>query len=175
MSSKRVIDYKALMNKPAVAVAFLSCVVSVLVGCGGGGSGTSGASSAAASATPAASVKPGTSGAATASAAPSAAPSAAAAGAYKGLKDGHTAIAFIKDPKDEGQCGVLSATAAEKAKLNDEKIKDIAKLLKGEVTSTCPTQNIVGACSAFGVVVQYYGPKYTKETAKKDCKGGWTE
>ncbi len=48
-------------------------------------------------------------------------------------------------------------------------------MVKGEITTTCPTANIVGACRAFGIVEQYYGPKYTADSAKKECKGTWAD
>ena len=63
----------------------------------------------------------------------------------------------------------------EKATLTGDKLKELATMLKGEVATSCPTDSIVGACSAMGIAEQYYSPKYTRETGKKACKGVWKE
>lgn len=139
-----------------------------LAGCGGEGSG----SAPAASGTGAATQKPADTAAAAASA--TAAAAAPAAASYKGILEGRKVIAFVKDPKDEAQCGVVTAKPEEKELTQDE-LKKVAEMIKGEIASTCPTENIVGACRAFGIAVQYYGPKYTADSAKKDCKGTWAD
>lgn len=139
------------------------------------GCGNEAPSGTAATSTAAATQKPAATAAATATAAaPATAAAAPAAGAYRGLKEGHVVVGYIKDPNDAAQCGVLGASPTDK-KLTDDELKKVADMLKGEVASTCPTENIVGACRAMGVSVQYYGPKYTKDTAQKECKGVWVD
>lgn len=155
------------MKKCLLIVGFVA-----LAGCGGEGSG----SAPAAGASGAASQKPATTAAATAAATATATAAAApAAGAYKGLKEGNAVVGYVKDPSDEAQCGVITVKPEEKDKVTQDELKKIATMIKGELTSTCPTDNIVGGCRAFGISIQYYGPKYTKDTAKKDCKGTWAD
>lgn len=108
---------------------------------------------------------------------PAEAPKPAAA-AQKGLEDGRVIVGYLKDPKDENQCAALAAKKDEAATMTPEKVAEVAKALKLEVAPSCPTEGIVGTCSAMGMLVNYTGPKYTKESAKADCDkshGKWFE
>lgn len=102
----------------------------------------------------------------------------AAAGEFKGL-DGKPVVGYLKDPKDEGVCVILTAKdKAEADSMTKDKVAEVAKMMKAEVTDTCKTDGIVGACFAMGMLQNYYGPKYTKETGKAACDkdhGKWTE
>jgi hypothetical protein len=53
----------------------------------------------------------------------------------------------------------------------------LAAMFKGKVAPSCPTDRVVGTCDAHsGVLLNYYGPKWTADTAKPDCakqKGTW--
>jgi hypothetical protein len=102
----------------------------------------------------------------------------AAAGEFKGL-DGKPVVGYLKDPKDEGVCVILTAKdKAEADSMTKDKVAEVAKMMKAEVTDTCKTDGIVGACFAMGMLQNYYGPKYTKESAKAACdkdRGKWSE
>jgi hypothetical protein len=105
-------------------------------------------------------------------------PEAKPAAAQKGLEAGQVVVGYLKDPKDEGQCAALAAPEAEKAKYDAAKLGEVAKMLKSEVVASCPTDGVVGVCSAMGMLVNYTGPKYTKESAQADCTkthGKWIE
>jgi len=154
---------------------FWLCTVLALVGCGSEGASGSAAASTSGAATqkPAATATAATTAAAvTATATAAAAPTA---GAYRGLKDGNVIAGYISDPKDPDVCAVVGATEAEKATLDEAKLKQLATMIKGEVAKSCPTANIVGGCRELGIATQFYGPKYTKDTAKKACKGTWAD
>lgn len=100
---------------------------------------------------------------------PAEAPKADGAGAQKGL-EGREVVGYLKDPKDDGVCVVLTAKSKEEAaSMTKEKVAEVAKFMKGEVTDTCKTDGVVAACFAMGMVQNYYGPKYTKDTAKAAC------
>ncbi|MDI1449636.1 hypothetical protein [Polyangium sp. 6x1] len=155
------------MKKLVFAFAALA-----LFGCGKEEAAPSpaGGSSAKAAAAPAGSTKP-----ATAEAKPEAKPEAkeeAKPAAQKGLASGEVIIGYLRDPKDEGQCAALVAPEAEKAKFDDAKIADLAKTLKLDVAKSCPSEGVVGVCNAMGMLVNYTGPKYTKESAQADCTKG---
>ncbi len=110
----------------------------------------------------------------TAAAAATTAAAAANTAAYHGLKPDHTIAGYLRDPKDSGSCAVLMAKPGDKPMTPDD-LKKVAEMMKGEVVASCPTDNIVGACSGMGMAEQYYGPKYTKESAKLACKGVWKD
>lgn len=101
-----------------------------------------------------------------------------AGGGFKGL-DGKEVVGYLKDPKDEGLCVVLTAKdKAEAATMTKDKVAEVAKMMNAEVTDSCKTDGIVGACFAMGMLQNYYGPKYTKDTAKAGCekdRGKWYE
>ena len=100
---------------------------------------------------------------------PEAKPEAKPAAAQKGLEAGQIIVGYLKDPKDEGQCAALIAPEAEKAKFDAAKVGEVAKMLKLDVAPTCSTEGVVGVCNVMGMLVNYTGPKYTKETAQADC------
>jgi len=108
---------------------------------------------------------------------PAEAPKTDGASAQKGL-EGKEIVGYLKDPKDDGVCVALTAKKEEVATMTKEKIAEVAKFMKGEVTDKCSADGIVGTCSALGMLQNYYGPKYTKDTAKAACdkdRGKWFE
>ena len=103
-----------------------------------------------------------------ATAAPAPAP-AKPAFVQKGVAPGKVIVGYIQDSADPNQCAAVTDAPAKK----DEFTKDgdkLAQMVKGKVVPSCPTDNVVGTCNAgFGMLVNYSGPKWTAETAKKDC------
>jgi hypothetical protein len=98
--------------------------------------------------------------------------------AQKGLEAGQVIAGYLKDQKDEAQCAALPVPEAEKAKYDAAKIGEVAKMMKADVVASCPSDNVVGTCKMMGMLVNYSGPKYTKETAQKHCgenRGKWIE
>ena len=97
------------------------------------------------------------------------APKTATAFVQKGIPAGKVIVGYIQDSTDPSQCAAVADAPAKK----DEFVKDAAKfaeMVKGKVVTSCPTDNVVGTCNAgFGMLVNYSGPKWTKETAQKDC------
>src|SRR5258706_11914296 len=127
------------------------------------------------SATAAASSKPASTASAVASAAPSAAPSASGAvteepDEQEGLEKGEVIVGYLQDSRDEGKCAVLPAPAADKAKYDEKKLGEVATTMKSKVVPKCPTEGVVGTCKMMGMLVNYTGPKYSVDTAEKDCK-----
>lgn len=132
------------------------------------------AGSAAAPATPAASA-----------AAPTTPPAESAApteekpkAAQKGLEAGQVIVGYLQDTRDEGQCAALPAPEAEKAKWDEKKLGEVAKMMKSKLVPACPSDNVVGTCKMMGMLVNYSGPKYAEESAKKHCsenRGKWIE
>jgi len=103
---------------------------------------------------------------------------AAAAPAPKGLQAGEVIVAYLQDLKDEGQCAALPIKESEKAKYDEKKIAELAKMMKAKVVDKCPSENVQGTCKMMGMLVSYTGPKYTPESAKKHCsenRGKWLE
>jgi len=97
------------------------------------------------------------------------APAAKAAFVQKGIAPGKVAVGYMELLSDPAQCAVVTDTAANKAKFEKDADK-LAKMMKGKIVASCPTENVVGTCNAgFGMLGNYYGPKWTAETAKKDC------
>jgi len=103
---------------------------------------------------------------------------ASAASQQKGVKAGDVVVGYVTDPKDSGTCTALTAPAAEKATWDAAKIASLAKTLDVTVVPSCPMGNVVGTCSAMGMLTNYSSPKYDKDSAKKDCatnRGAWIE
>lgn len=111
------------------------------------------------------------------SAAPPAA-SAAPAFVQKGIAPGKVIVGYLEDGKDPSQCAAVTDAPAKKDEFTKH-AEEFAKMTKGKVVTSCPTDAVVGTCSAgFGMLVNYSGPKWTGESAKKDClahKGKWVE
>lgn len=141
-----------------------------------------------AASTAAATPKPSAAAAATsAAAAPSAAPSAAPAPSaekaeaeeeyeQEGLGEGEVIVGYLQDEKDPGQCAALPAKEAEKAKYDEKKLEEVAKMMKAKVVKKCPTEGVQGTCKMMGMLVNYKGPEYTPDTAQAHCKknrGKW--
>ena len=156
---------------------FLLLVLGLMGGCDKSKPSSGSAPSATAPATPASTA------AAVASAAPSAAPSASAASDdddavddQEGLEKGEVVVGYIQDLKDEGQCAALPAPSAEKSKYDSKKLEEMATAMHSKVVKSCPDENVVGTCRMMGMLVNYTGPKYTADSAKKHCKtnkGKW--
>jgi hypothetical protein len=151
-------------------------VLMVLVGCDKKDTAPAATTSTAAAARPAltqsaAPAKPAESAAA--------APSASAGGEeqaeaeekeeQEGLEKGEVVVGYLQDLKDEGQCAALPAKEAEKAKWDEKKIEEVAKTMKAKVVKSCPSENVQGTCRTMGMLINYIGPKYTPESAKKHC------
>jgi hypothetical protein len=102
-------------------------------------------------------------------AAPAATTAPAGAFAQKGIKPGNVIVGYIQDPADPSGCVVVTDAPAKK----DQFAKDgdkIAGMMKGKVVPACPTDSVVGTCNqGFGMLMNYFGPKWTADTAKKDC------
>ncbi|MBK7584764.1 MAG: hypothetical protein IPI67_31820 [Myxococcales bacterium] len=113
------------------------------------------------------------------SAAPSAAPEKAEAEApddQEGLEKGEVIVGYLQDLKDEGQCAVLPAPEAEKGKYDEKKLEEVAKMMKAKVVKSCPTEGVQGTCRSMGMLINYTAPKYTPDSAQKECKknrGKW--
>jgi hypothetical protein len=99
---------------------------------------------------------------------PAAAP-AKAAFVQKGIQPGKVVVGYLQDAADASQC---TAVTDEPAKKDDftKNAEQVAKMMKATVVTSCPTDNVVGTCNAgFGMLINYSGPKWTKETAQKEC------
>jgi hypothetical protein len=110
--------------------------------------------------------------------APSAAAQAAKAAAppkeafvQKGIQPGKVVVGYMQPNADPSGCILVTDAPAKK----DQYAKDaekLAQMMKCKVVSSCPTDNVVGTCNpGLGMLANYYGPKWTKESAKKDCVG----
>ena len=106
----------------------------------------------------------------TAAAAP-AAPAAPAKPAFvqKGIKPGKVVVGYMLDGADPAQCAVVTDDPAKKETFTKNADK-LATMMKAKVVASCPTDNVVGTCDVgLGMIANYSGPKWTAETAKKDC------
>jgi len=145
----------------ATAVGLLS-----VLACNKPESGGSTASSATGAASPTPS-SPATAAAAPATTAPAAAPKPAFV--QKGVPAGKVVVGFIQDGKDPTQCAAVVDVPAKKDDFTKNADK-VAQMMKGKVVDACPTDSVVGTCNAgMGMLVNYSGPKWTADTAKKDC------
>lgn len=87
----------------------------------------------------------------------------------KGIKPGKVVVGYMQDSKDEAQCAAVTDDPAKQAAFTKDADK-LAAMMKGKIVTACPTENVVGTCNAgMGMLVNYSGPKWTAETAKKDC------
>jgi hypothetical protein len=94
---------------------------------------------------------------------------AKAAFVQKGVPAGKVVVGYIQDGTDPSQCAAVVDVPAKKDDFTKNADK-IAQMMKGKVVAACPTENIVGTCNAgMGMLANYSGPKWTAETAKKDC------
>jgi hypothetical protein len=116
----------------------------------------------------AATVASGGGAAATPAAAAPAAP-AKAAFVQKGVKPGKVVVGYMLDSADDSQCAVVTDDPAKKETFAKNADK-LAAMMKAKVVASCPTDNVVGTCNVgFGMLGNYSGPKWTPESAKKDC------
>jgi hypothetical protein len=104
------------------------------------------------------------------STAPVAAPvPAKAAFVQKGIAPGKVVVGYLQDSTDPNQCAAVIDLASKKddfTKNGDQ----FAQMMKSKVVAACPTDDVVGTCNAgMGLLVNYSGPKWTADTAKKDC------
>jgi hypothetical protein len=87
----------------------------------------------------------------------------------KGVKPGKVVVGYMQDLKDETQCAAVTDDPAKQAAFAKDADK-LAAMMKGKIVPACPTDSVVGTCNAgMGMLVNYSGPKWTAETAKKDC------
>jgi hypothetical protein len=113
-----------------------------------------------------------TTGATKPASAPAPAPAAAPAKpafVQKGIPAGKVVVGYLQDKTDPNQCAVVTDAPNKKDQFAKDGAK-LAEMMKAKVVTTCPTDNVVGTCDAgLGMLVNYSGPKWTAETAKKDC------
>ncbi len=101
---------------------------------------------------------------------PAAAP-AKAAFVQKGVLAGKVVVGYVQDAADPTRCSVVTDDPAKKDDFAQHGA-DVAKMMKATVVTSCPTDNVVGTCNVgFGMLVNYSGPKWTKETARKEWTG----
>jgi hypothetical protein len=87
----------------------------------------------------------------------------------KGVPAGKVVVGYIQDGTDPSQCAAVVDVPAKKDDFTKNADK-VAQMMKGKVVAACPTDNVVGTCNAgMGMLANYSGPKWTAETAKKDC------
>lgn len=87
----------------------------------------------------------------------------------KGVQPGKVIVGYIQDATDPNQCAAVTDAPAKKDEFSKNAEK-FAEMVKGKIVTSCPTDSVVGTCNAgFGMLVNYSGPKWTKETAQKDC------
>lgn len=87
----------------------------------------------------------------------------------KGVAAGKVVVGYIQDGKDPNLCAAVVDAPAKKDDFAKNADK-VAEMMKGKVVAACPTDSVVGTCNAgMGMLVNYSGPKWTAETAKKDC------
>jgi len=87
----------------------------------------------------------------------------------KGVKPGKVVVGYVQDNTDANQCAAVTDDPAKKETFTKNADK-LAAMMKGKIVPECPTENVVGTCNAgMGMLVNYSGPKWTAETAKKDC------
>jgi hypothetical protein len=92
-----------------------------------------------------------------------------AAFVQKGIQPGKVIVGYLQDAADSSQCSAVTDDPAKKEEFTKSADK-FAQMVKGKVVTSCPTDSVVGTCNAgFGMLVNYSGPKWTKESAQKDC------
>jgi hypothetical protein len=85
----------------------------------------------------------------------------------------------VPGAKDRGICWAFVGKPNEVAAFNKDRKKSTAELAKQLKTpagatflASCPTDNQIGTCeSAVGLLVDYYSPTFTVDTARKHCDG----
>jgi hypothetical protein len=92
-----------------------------------------------------------------------------AAFVQKGIQPGKIVVGYMQDAADASLCSALTDEPAKK----EEFLKNadqLAKMMKGTIVPSCPTDSVVGTCNVgFGILTNYAGPKWTKESAQKHC------
>ncbi len=89
----------------------------------------------------------------------------------KGVPAGKVVVGYLQDSADPSQCSVVTDAPAKKDDFTKNAEK-LAQMMKAKVVPSCPMDNVVGTCNAgFGMLVNYSGPKWAKDAAKKDCTG----
>lgn len=92
-----------------------------------------------------------------------------AAFVQKGIQPGKVVVGYMQDAADSSQCSALTDDPAKKEEFA-KNAGELAKMMKGTIVPSCPTDSVVGTCNAgFGILVNYSGPKWTKESAQKHC------
>jgi hypothetical protein len=124
---------------------------------------------------------------ATAAAPPPSAPTDATG--QKGVASGKAVLVAFQTPapKDKGICWAVVGTTDALADFNKSRKKNTATLVKkmklpatGTYLDACPQESIVGTCeNAFKMLVDYYSPTFTADTAKRHCiddqMGTWVQ
>lgn len=87
----------------------------------------------------------------------------------KGIPAGKVVVGYLQDKTDAAQCAVVVDDPAKKDAFKKDADK-LAEMMKAKVVPSCPTNAVVGTCNAgLGMLVNYSSPKWTAESAKKDC------
>lgn len=87
----------------------------------------------------------------------------------KGVPAGKAIVGYLQDSADANLCSAITDDPAKKDEFTKNADK-FAQMMKGTIVASCPTDNVVGTCNVgFGVLANYSGPKWTKETAQKAC------
>lgn len=110
----------------------------------------------------------------------SASPASAAAPGDASSNGESPAFAFVlPQAEGKGMCLTVTLSPEKLAAFNKDRkagIADFAKQLKApkatKFMDACPTDQVVGTClNGFGMLVSYYPPQYTTDSAKKNCTG----
>jgi len=92
-----------------------------------------------------------------------------AAFVQKGVQPSKIVVGYMASTQDESLCAVVTDDPAKKEAFTKH-AGDLANMFKAKVVASCPTENVVGTCNVgFGLLWNYSGPKWTAESAKKDC------
>lgn len=87
----------------------------------------------------------------------------------KGVPEGKVICGYVQDDADPAKCSAV-VDAPEGVEVFKKAGDHYARIVKGRVVPSCPTDNVVGICdNGMGLLTNYSGPKWTAETAKKDC------
>jgi hypothetical protein len=95
--------------------------------------------------------------------------SAKSAFVQKGVPAGKVVVGYMQDLKDPSQCAVVTDAPDKKDAFKKDGAK-FAEMQKAKLVDACPTDAVVGTCNVgMGLLVNYSGPKWIADTAKKDC------
>ncbi len=87
----------------------------------------------------------------------------------KGIQPGKVIVGYVQDATDASQCSAVTDDPAKKEEFT-KNAPELARMMKGTIVPSFPTDNVVDTCNAgFEMLINYSGPKYTKESAQKAC------